>query len=1329
MLWAWALIGYVLPTVSAGAVDEPPAAEEATLVAANETDEIVLFLPDGSPAGRLRPLPPGTKITRYGDAPQLRTDTAIYINELPLYPDVYGFVFARGAGQRVADDLVLASVMQCELSRVEVAVSAPMGELFNAEIGVWDGCPQGGGTIIHGPVLFEDLMCMDENELLVLPIPLPAGIFPSSSTSTIWVSGKFSTHDSGFVVGLPPTLGFSRDGYDDPNFPCTATFGPGFPDCPHASFCAKVYARGACDRQFAAYLAARVSAPPFSHGKGIRHADDITLADGIEYCELSQYALGALGQQGLFRITADLREGDSETGPGAVVPRTARTWFGQGDGRAKIAWFKFSDLEPPITLPRTFWITWEVDVADTGVLLVGDEQVGSSEDTYAWEHPTQGWIYENFPGLTEGIFYAIVNCKGELPRGACCRVPTETSGPTCANYVPATGCLSGRWLRNTQCASDFECSISGNPCQSDQDCPVEETCLAVDDPFIPPCGSAPCCWENNTGGSNCTNEFEQACYDRINYCDGCISEPGLWFPGEYFCEDPEHHCYPFPCYFADNDCFVELPEIQCPNGDIDCPPERRPCTAAGVCSYPAGCESLYCCEVVCTRDAFCCDPQNGWDWMCAIQAQDYCFPPPPPDECTLAQTPDWAPDGHGGWESLVQVNNMYMATVNYATDPGFCCHNAGIDERGFGTLWYRVIAMGGSLRIQTCDTAGGTGQDTIIQVFRPQVPSPPSQACATLEPLACSDDAKGCGCGDRMSSICLRGFVEGEILYVLLAAPNPASTQADYLLSFQTPCPYGTEEPPSTRCEEAIAVQGASSPPYENNVPFDCSGDPGTLCLSNTTLNCPGEPELPAMKNDVWIEFDPGCVGYLHLETCEEVGASPDTTLAVYRDEWEQGKICPIEGATLVGANDDAVVSREEHLLRPQYCSFGLDPCDDDRDCPLAKCSRGENFCYDTIDHSDCYVGLCSHELAFGQETFCDTREGCSMVCRLGLDPCTKDGGECLYPDVCISQVCALAEECVPEICESSCWPGSAMTVPAYGFQTYAVRLGGEYGSEPTGTLKFKCEPDDCNYNGIPDIVEPDCHRDGAFDEDHPGYTNPDMCDVHYEDGGVCVPAPLQPPCSRDCQPNGIPDECDIAYGTSDDDNENGIPDECEAPPPCPGEVEMSFGVSPRTDAGQPHAIDDAATRHGHQTFSASGPLGGADLACWAFAETDAGGCGNYVAGVVESPPGTYAIILAEPLQPGAETALTYTGGPWTAYFTALPGEVNASGTTDVNDLNALIDCLMNPGTCDSWQCDIDRQGNCTAADLERLVDVLNGAGAYMIWDGESAATGPCPTP
>jgi uncharacterized membrane protein len=62
---------------------------------------------------------------------------------------------------------------------------------------------------------------------------------------------------------------------------------------------------------------------------------------------------------------------------------------------------------------------------------------------------------------------------------------------------------------------------------------------------------------------------------------------------------------------------------------------------------------------------------------------------------------------------------------------------------------------------------------------------------------------------------------------------------------------------------------------------------------------------------------------------------------------------------------------------------------------------------------------------------------------------------------------------------------------------------------------------DDCNENGIPD-----------------------ECDI--ADGT-----------SEDCNENGIPDECDIADGTSQDDDGNGVPDECE----CTGDLDGDWDV------------------------------------------------------------------------------------------------------------------------------------------------------------------------
>jgi hypothetical protein len=82
----------------------------------------------------------------------------------------------------------------------------------------------------------------------------------------------------------------------------------------------------------------------------------------------------------------------------------------------------------------------------------------------------------------------------------------------------------------------------------------------------------------------------------------------------------------------------------------------------------------------------------------------------------------------------------------------------------------------------------------------------------------------------------------------------------------------------------------------------------------------------------------------------------------------------------------------------------------------------------------------------------------------------------------------------------------------------------------------------DCNENQIPDdqdIAEgtsQDCNTNGV----------PDECEEDCNETGVPDDCDITTGTSLDCNANGIPDECDIAGGGSPDDNANGIPDECE---------------------------------------------------------------------------------------------------------------------------------------------------------------------------------------
>jgi murein tripeptide amidase MpaA len=114
------------------------------------------------------------------------------------------------------------------------------------------------------------------------------------------------------------------------------------------------------------------------------------------------------------------------------------------------------------------------------------------------------------------------------------------------------------------------------------------------------------------------------------------------------------------------------------------------------------------------------------------------------------------------------------------------------------------------------------------------------------------------------------------------------------------------------------------------------------------------------------------------------------------------------------------------------------------------------------------------------------------------------------------------------------CFEQSRLDVVVLNGNDYWIRVSG--GGGDTGTFQI-------SFSGPPGDYNADCNGNGV----------PDECDI--ADGT-----------SADCNGNGVPDECDIAAGTSLDVDGNGIPDECELFSPgdlnCDGLVN-SFDIDP----------------------------------------------------------------------------------------------------------------------------------------------------------------------
>ncbi|RME36787.1 MAG: hypothetical protein D6788_10865 [Planctomycetota bacterium] len=151
-------------------------------------------------------------------------------------------------------------------------------------------------------------------------------------------------------------------------------------------------------------------------------------------------------------------------------------------------------------------------------------------------------------------------------------------------------------------------------------------------------------------------------------------------------------------------------------------------------------------------------------------------------------------------------------------------------------------------------------------------------------------------------------------------------------------------------------------------------------------------------------------------------------------------------------------------------------------------------------------------------------------------------------------------------------------------------------------------------------------------------------------------------------------------------------------------------------DARQPFPPDDAGALQGIDTFLVEAPS--ADPSCWSLCETASPGGPNDIAGIVDNGDGTMTISLLRPISPNAVTVLTYTddgGAPFRVRFHSHPGNASGDGIVLSNDVTALIE-LLNGISTPTWGIyseDIDHSGALGAGDLARLIDLLNGGGAY----------------
>ncbi len=856
-------------------------------------------------------------------------------------------------------------------------------------------CSNRAGCRIKAQDCYDGSECVTRTEPVIIP-------------SQVWLRVEFDRAEAGWMFGTPATVGFSTDTYDDYFTGCNTSFG-GYPEYPHASFHARFYAPSSCPTQSLAYLAFDAQGDAFDASPyGTMNqllADDIELI--VDTCELSTIEVGTKGTRGQYEIDFALRRFPTDDS----MPGTEFHWVssqGSGNGNLDIARLVFDE---GIFVPRDFWLIWRANKPDTGLINVGHTQVGGQCRTptgeacnrfYAlagWPWPSS-WDTRASPADgSDAVFYVAVYCRGEEPVGPCCGGQPDLPGqdPACVDDVPASSCLQGRWLDSTDDPDRIKCPSTfydgacedGTPCDVlAQDCP-DSTCATghdcecqeVEDPWEaigqPACGTHACCKPDN----ECADLPRDEC---VAITEPQSGNPSVWNRGD-FCEFDNQRCPFFACYYSSIACTACSPEVVCYyEGDPICQEQIGPgsyCKMPDrVCTVPRGCTNASCCDLVCRQDSFCCN--WGWDCTCNDLARD-CPGPPANDSCwddepgygaieIRLEESTWDPTFYYG----SSTSNHFEATFD-ASEPGMCCHNQGVNEQALGTVWYRFrAAQSDSMRLHTCGTPGQyDAKDSIIQVFSApftdvglckdgsqcsvSAQDCPGSTCAagsncechldeqrlcgSLVVEGCNDDAPmACGSPVRagLSDLCIPEVAAGELYYVMVGAGSKPQ-QGDYMLTIEQPCDSGDIPPYASFCEGAWTA-------YPGTNPYD---------LEAATLNCPADPCVPAMKNDVWFNHQPECTGRMLVRTCDmdPATAEEDTTLAVY-----QGLACPPGEDDLLGCNDNAVSNarnREVHGM-PQWCAGVLTGCDQDSDCPWT-CPIGGNVC---DNHADCDIGVCEDD-------------------------------------------------------------------------------------------------------------------------------------------------------------------------------------------------------------------------------------------------------------------------------------------------------------------------------------------------------------------------------
>jgi subtilisin family serine protease len=155
-------------------------------------------------------------------------------------------------------------------------------------------------------------------------------------------------------------------------------------------------------------------------------------------------------------------------------------------------------------------------------------------------------------------------------------------------------------------------------------------------------------------------------------------------------------------------------------------------------------------------------------------------------------------------------------------------------------------------------------------------------------------------------------------------------------------------------------------------------------------------------------------------------------------------------------------------------------------------------------------------------------------------------------------------------------------------------------------------------------------------------------------------------------------------------------------------------------DARRPHDPNDAGAREGWAmlTLEFDGDVSGLTAADFATSENGGDGTAPNVASVTPTGPTTVEVALDDIIEPLAWTTLTHVASGTSVMVGYLPADANQDGFSSTFDTLSLIDHLnaiiVLP---EPYATDIDRSGVTDSFDILELINLLNGAGAYDVYN------------